>query len=369
MLDVMILNAYHRGDWLVEQLKDSLHAIETLDISEVVGPREDVDLQGPFGVFEKSDAEALQWFLNNRRVTTQKRGWVLWTEKGTFESQGPFRDFQIQSGADNIDSIFKSMFSTIDRPAPLLRALPKMLEQTGSNYLLSRQFLKEKEKRRTVKASDHFDLTSTPGQKTIKWNEHTFEAQFVISFLLPHELMARAPVGLSQLLTSEPLRPRLCWQRARFKIESSFNLAALAEQITLVTHLEEPWFEENLLILQKTEEQAETQEWDIWFRTWFDIHKEKKYFSGIQKRVQKVLLEKIPEATITCVEAPLETTERNAHSLYPIFDQQEWLLHTKFFANGVFFAASDKCENFSLSQGIEVQKRILKQIEEELKGG
>jgi hypothetical protein len=366
MLDVMILNAYHRGDWLVEQYKNTPYAVETLDISEVVGPREPEDLHGPFGLFADVDPTAQDWFSKNRELSPQKEGWVLWTDEGTFQSKGPFRAYQAQQMGVLSDTVLKSWLSTTDRPAQMWRGLPPVLQQSENGYLLSKAFQTQPEQRRTVKAQDSFNITSAPGHKIIKWQEHTFEAHFVVSFLLPHELMARAAVGLNQLLSGEALRPRLCWQRARFRIETPFALDSLPEQFCLVAKTHEPWFEENLLVLQRA---SQKDEWDVWFRTWYDVHKEKKYFSGLQKRLQGVLLSRVPDAAITCVRAPVETTEKLAHSLYPVYDLQEWTLHTKFFANNVFHGAGDKYENYSPSQMLAIQAKIYKQIDEELKGG
>jgi len=366
MLDVIILNAYHRGDWLVEQYKNTPYAVEVLDISDVIGPRDEADVRGPFGSFAGVDASVDEWLLKTRTVTRQKEGWVLWCDRGTFQSQGLFRGYESEVLGDVCDTVMKSWLSTTDRPAALWRSLPAVLPQSENGYLLTKSFLNMPEKRRAVKSADSFSLTSETNRKVIKWNDHTFESRFVVSFLLPHELMARAPVGLNQLLTAEPIKPRLCWQRARFRIETSFDLAALPEQLCWVNRLEDPWFEENMLVLAKTENSSE---FDIWFRTWFEVHKEKKYFSGLQKRLQAVLASKFSDAAIACVQAPLETTDKGAQSLYPVYDLQEWALHTKFLSGGIFYGGDDKYESFAPRQAVQMQSRIFKQIDEELKGG
>lgn len=366
MLDVIILNAYHRGDWLVEQYKGTQYAVETLDISDIVGPRDEVDLHGPFGLFTGTDAETEEWLSRHREVEMQKDGWVLWTDQGTFQSKGLFRGYQTQLFGEMADTVLKSWLSTTDRPAQMLRTQPALLPQTENGYILSKKFLTNPEKRRTVKGTDAFSVTSTPSSKTVKWNENVFEAHYVVSFMLPHELMARAPLGLNQLLTSEPLKPRLCWQRARFRLETSFNLNSLPKQLTMVSRINDPWFEENMLVVQKT---AVENELDIWFRTWYDVHKEKKYFSGLQKRLQNTLLAKFTDGVVTCIQAPLETTEKIAHSLYPVYDLQEWSLQTKFFTGGILYGAQDKCEDYSPPKMLDIQRRIFKQIDEELKRG
>ncbi len=367
MLDVMILNAYHRGDWLIEQYKGTSYAVETLDVTEAIGTRFVEDLMGPFGCFLDTNNEKSKWYIERHLHDVQKQGWALWMERGTWETNGLFKELNESSPSQPLfESALKNLISTTDRPLQVLKSTPALGSAVRMPYCIFRNFQSSPEKRRTVKNADKLSVSSVASHKVIHWNEHTFEAQFVVSFLLPHELMARASLGFNQLLTTEPLRPRLCWQRSRWRIESSLAEETLPLQLAIIFREQDPWIEDNFIILKKT---GEAQTWDIWFKSWYEVHKEKKYFSEVQKRIHKNLQQKIPGAVMTCTEAPWEAQDKAAVSLYPVYDYEEWSLHTKFFDKGIFYGAADKCEMWTPAHALEVQQRIFNQIDEELKGG
>jgi len=364
MLDVIVLNAYHRGDWLIEQFKSREAKIQVLDVSAMIGEREDADIFGPFGFFSGSNPGIEEWLTQHHQLQLQTRGWTLWSENGTFESAGMIHEFQAQQGGEVYQNILKSWHSHLDRPSKFLAATKGPGPSEGGFYI-HRAFAKSKNGAAAVKTDDVVNFSTEPGKKIVTWNDTTYESHFVISFLLPHEAMACAESGFGKLLTGEALRPRLCWQRARVNLKTTHRTEILPDHLLYVNRLDEPWIEDNFLILQKT---ADAGGFDIWYRGWFEVHKEPSYFAKLSDKMAGRLREKMPDLEMKVVKAPTETEAAMA-TLFPIYDIQEWGLQTKWFANGIYSAWLDKCESFSLASQIDLQMMVLRHLDEELKGG
>lgn len=366
MLDVIILNAYHRGDRLIKSMQALGKSYEVLDVSAVIGERSLADMQGPFGIFMHPQNLESQWLLETQKLSPQSSGWTVWSDEGTYESQGLFADYQRQNLPMVLSNFFKSWWSNVDRPLRMLEtvALPEL---SHLQYMMPDEFLQSSQFGHQIKAEDILKISEEPGMKRVLWNEKTFEAQYVISFLLPHEVMALADRGFSRLLRGEALKPRLAWQRARFSLKG-WNFSQMPRETLVVPQSQNPWINENFMVLKKRESGNDSAIFDVWFRTWFDVHTVSGHYAELSSRIQRNLRGYFPGADFSELEKPAEI-DSAVQTLFPIYDLHEQQLQKKWYAAGVFSGSVEKSESYLSLHTAELQGHILKQLDEELKGG
>lgn len=372
MLDVIVLNAHRRGDWFLGQLEKSKRKFEVFDLSKALGERSDEDIFGPFGwmksperVLEDESAGLGFWLQSRAETQVQTQGWAVWSDKGNFEAHGLLREHQKKNFAGLEQSLFKNFFSSIDAPIQTQNSWPMPATMDGE-YLIPRKFRSSPSWPVTEVTSEKMlSLETQPGRRLFRYEGRDLTASFVVSFLNGYEMMSLPQSGLARLLSGEALQPRLVWQKCRIRLLSEPALEPLPVQLCLVPRISEPWVEDNALVLQKT---SEAGVWNLWYRTWYKVHRDEKYFNELFPRLQETLAAQIPFSASRLLEKPAEV-EGQGTALHAIYDHTEWDAQQKWFTQGVFWGGGEKNPNFAWTWSIALQSRIFKSLQEELTRG
>lgn len=355
MLDVMVFTAHRRGEYLIEQLQQSDIRFQVFDFTRHLGERDEKDLLGPFGFFagEKAKMEYRAWMEKMYVFSKQKQGLTFFTDQGLLETTGLVSDYQKKQLTGMALSLGTSLLSTIDFP---LRSLPdrEPFCDVFSDYYLPWTIHNARTKAMEVSGTFHFE--TRPGVKTLHCDGRDFTSAHVMSFLSGAELMVLQNQGMASLMVQEPLRPRMCWQRAEIILSSDVDMDVMPLQTVFAPHFEEPWLDTGFFILHRQENEGY---YSLWFRTWFERHGSQEHFSQLAKAFEKTLAKHIPGAKTQWTQLPFETQHEDAISLYPIFDLKEWNSQKKWLENGVYQGGADKLQNYLWSHNLSHQESLV----------
>ncbi len=361
MHDVIVLNAFHRGDWFIDQLTAQGKNVHVFDWSEKMGERSDAEMLGPFGLFgeEKMNPQLGAWLNKNYDKHLQNSGWSVWSDFGTFEAQGPFRVPQYFQNEKWINPIFKNFISKIDWPRNFWETSGTTMNPVHDYWVL--KSAGPKVRGISLQAEDIISLQIHRENKSIHVNDKVWSAPFFVFFLNSYEMAPFFDEGLAAQVRGEILRPRFCWQRFQVKIETEASLQQMPVRSLLVDKSQDPWWEENFLVLHKT---SNAGEFDVWLRSYFDFHQNEDYFHKMYDSIVPLLRNKFSASAIHCLEKPKELTHANYQSLFPIYDSATWEKQSSWYADGLFYVGTEKVNDFLFSTYWALQNLILQGLTE-----
>lgn len=361
MHEVIVINAFHRGDWFIDQLTAMGKNVQTFDWSEKMGERSDAEMLGPFGLFgeEKINPELRIWIDTNYEKTLQPAGWTLWSDKGTFEAQGPFRVPQYFQNEPWIESTFKNFVSKLDWPPKKWAELERHFNPIHDYWTLSSAG--PKVRGISLLPEDSVYVSITRDKKSLVVNEKEYVAPFFVFFLNSYEMAPFYDEGLAALIRGGTLRPRQCWQTCQVQIETLARLDKMPSRTLVVGQSADPWFEKNFLVLNKTKDASI---FDVWFRSYFDFHQKEDYFQKIESGISHLLQKKLAATSVHCVQKPRELLNENYQSLFPIYDPVAWETQSSWYADGLFYVGTEKVSDFLFSTYWALQNLILQSLKE-----
>ncbi len=366
MHDVIVINAFHRGDWFIDQLSSLGKKVQVFDWSEKLGERSDSEMSGPFGLFgeEKIHADLRTWIDQNYEKSLQPAGWSVWSDFGTFEAQGPFRVAQFFQNEKWVESLFKNFTSKIDWPRAKWLDMECPMNPVHDYWLLAGAG--PKVRGISLLPEDQVRLQINRDKKSIQINEQEWVAPFFVFFLNSYEMAPFYDEGLAAMVRGDVLRPRLCWQKMQLQIETLSQLHKMPERTLLVHRSEDPWTEHNFLVLHK---EKNKNVFDVWFRSYFDLHQKETYFLKVQEQIIEVLKTKFNASTVTCLQKPRELLSENFYSLFPIYDPMAWETQSSWYVDGLFYVGTEKVNDFFFSTYWALQNLIVQSLKEGKKYG
>ena len=263
--------------------------MQVFDWSEKMGERSDAEMLGPFGLFgeEKMNTGLLQWLEKNYEKKLQPSGWSVWSDFGTFEAQGPFRVSQYFQNEKWIQPIFKNFTSKLDWPRKLLESSAPTMNPVHDYWVLANAG--PQVRGISLQPEDSVSLQISRVSKTISVNGQVSSAPFFVFFLNSYEMAPFFDEGLAAQIRGDVLRPRFCWQKLRVHVETSAALQQMPERSLLIEKSQDPWIEQNFLVLNRTEE---LKVFDVWYRSYFDFHKSEEYFNRLYSLIEDTLKKK-----------------------------------------------------------------------------
>lgn len=361
MHDVIVINAFHRGDWLIDQLSSMGKNVQVFDWSEKLGERSDAEMSGPFGLFgeEKIHDGLRSWIDQNYEKNLQPAGWSVWSDFGTFEAQGPFRVAQFFKNEKWVESLFKNLTSKMDWPRSKWEQLEQPFNPVHDYWTLSATG--PKVRGISLLPEDQVRLQINREKKSIHINEKEWSAPFFVFFLNSYEMAPFFDEGMAALVRGETLRPRLCWQKVQVQVETSACLQKMPQRTLLVSRAEDPWTEHNFLVLHKDKNK---NVFDVWFRSYFDFHQKESYFNKVQEQLTGVLKAKFNAESVTCLQKPRELLSENFYSLFPIYDPVAWETQSSWYVDGLFYVGTEKVNDFFFSTYWALQNLIVQSLKE-----
>lgn len=354
MLDVIVLTAFGRETWLVKKLKENGLKFKSFDVTAFFQKKAQ-SFTVPFGMrLPKEQDEILKCgYIFNK----QFQGWSLISSRGVVEANGFLKDFQLQQRGELAQKIFSHQFSTYDYPYGVLDAEETVLDITYSTY--ETVTVGESVK---VLVADPFSILLREGGQFIEHNGETVKAPYIINMLDPYmcrELESKN-VTCRELAHTRDIEPLYIWQPWHLTSAATQHLSHMPKQTVVLTSVEKPWIEENFLVVNK---EASSQEFVVWSKIIFELHRNKKYISDVQARVETTLAQqlKLKDAKI---EEHFVGTETGL-SPYPVYDFKESQMFKKWYDRGVFHCGFEVCDSFNLDEQIRVQKLVVNGLVEE----
>jgi hypothetical protein len=172
--------------------------------------------------------------------------------------------------------------------------------------------------------------------------------------------------GLAAVIRGETLRPRMCWQMMKVQIDTDAATQKMPVRTLLVDKTEDPWIEQNFLVLQKT---AQNNVFEVWYRSYFDFHQKEDYLAQVNQGISEVLSKKFAAREVSCVQRPKELLNEKYQSLFPIYDPTEWEKQSSWYADGLFYVGTEKVSDFLFSTYWALQNLILQSLKEGNKNG
>jgi hypothetical protein len=359
----MVFTAHRRGEFLLDRLAAQDIRFQAFDFTNHLGERDEKDLLGPFGFFDAENWEPghRRWLENHYVFSKQKQGFSIYSDEGTIEATGLVAAHQKEIMNEWAYPAAMSYFSSLDYPLKTLKAQPLYCDFFSQYYL---PWAVQNPKAKLMDVTAGFSYETQPGLKKLTFQNTTYTSPFVMNFLSGTECMGLAGGGLSQLISGEPLRPRQCWQRAEILLSADVDLTMMPLQVLIATQLNDPWLEDRFFVLQRQENEGY---YSLWYRTWYERHKQDEYFKKLAQSLEKTIALRIPGAKLQWLKLPLEVEAEKAVSLYPIYDVDEWNLQNKWLSNGVYNGSPDKLANYLWSQNMSHQDTMAQHFSQESK--
>lgn len=355
MLDVIVLTAFGRESWLVKKLKSKNFKFVSIDVTSYF-KKGVAGFTVPFGMSLEKDQDDL--LKSGPIFNKQFQGWSVISDRGVVESNGFLKDYQLQLRGSLAQSFFAHHFSTFDFPFGIL---PKKMEQILT-VPYSTYECTSVEESIVVDASEPLAIHLRAGGQFIEYKNETYKAPYLITLLDPYmcaELAAKN-VSCVELANTRKIEPLYLWYPLRLRSLAAQHLSHMPKQTLVVSEADKPWLEENFIIVNK---EASSDEFTVWLKVIFDLHKNEKYISELKARVQNTLAQQLK-----LQDAKIENhfvTPNEGLSPYPVYDQQEIQLYKKWYDRGVFHCGFEVCDSFNLDEQVRVQKLVVKGLIEE----
>lgn len=351
---IVILSAYHRAQWLANELKSKGYNVTYLDFSERLGGLSPEAWIAPFGHFQTKKINYSQnvWLSEGTTTITIPNGFTILSEIGPIEFQGPlhrlsFKRYNIDQ--DEIDYLkasitmndeayqkFKNHFLGMSFEETWLlhfghqlasqtfyenafairnknRSLP--LTEGWSIRTLSRrgaletlQMSKDKGVEvYSVKALKDIKVTGSEVESIsiydTKDNSKEIIGDTFINFLSQEELFAIHSGSFSKVIEGDPISSDWFWTRYRFFTNQNDVTEILPQAFCMIEDRFMPWTHHNLLIIHRG---LRAHEFIAWARIPSNYRLQQNSLESVGSEIHRVLTEKFVGIKVQQMELPLE---------------------------------------------------------------
>jgi hypothetical protein len=412
-MKIVILSAYHRSQWLANELRSKGHDVVYLDFSEKLGGLSPEAWIAPFGYFQTQKINYSQnvWLSEGTSTNTITNGFTVLAEKGPIEFQGPlhalsFKRYKIDQ--DELDYLkasitmsdegyekFKNHFVGMSFEETWLlhlshqlasqtyfenafsiknknRSLP--LTETWSVRTLSRRGAHETLQMSEDKGVQIYSVgtlksfaTTTAGLQSInildnKENAVEITGDTFINFLSQEELFAIHPESFSQLIEGEPVRSDWFWTKYRFFTNQNDVTEILPQSFCLIEDRFMPWTHHNLIIVHRG---LRAHEFIAWVRIPTNYRLKQPLLEDVGSEIQRVFNQKFVGIEIQQMELPSEclATEFQVQAPHlPIYSQSNLEKLKLPNLKNLMWCGPEVWERLDTSYLLEYQNQILLKI-------
>ncbi len=335
-LDVFIVSAFGRCDWLAVELKTLGLSVALIDVSADLGNWPMEDVTGPFGLFmlENYPQSFLEYISHIGHPTAVDSGFTIWTGDGPIEMKSSvtayrFAQLGLHPKMRDLLTAHES-FSVKDKNQLEAMAFQEIWPLQLACQLSSTTF---RAKRTSLLNDGALPLmnsffvnrpTRDGLERSLKWVEshgvHVFRNSQIVDIAMAGrrqltgiELQGsesgffRFENFVSSLSSEETffLNERMgkklfpqgaidcswSWMRFRLKVENCVEVSSLPQAVCWMMDVMEPWTHENLCLLEKT---ALPQNLDAWVKLPTVQRFNKDYLTSIGQKIVQNFEEKIP---------------------------------------------------------------------------
>lgn len=402
-IDVLVVSAFGRGQWLAAELRAQKMQVLLLDVTSKLGVWPPEDGEGPFGVFKVENFEDsfLEYLNHGDPIENVENGFCVWLPSGPLELKGPLTRYhweRLKMPARWLDSlargervVARASDSEFLRMWPL--ALASQLASThfvpaveavasGRQIPLAATFGVRFPTRKGVEqslrwlrdrgvvASDKTDVLdlSFASRKQVSGVELKGE----ISGLRKIDQLVWTLTGSETRFMSEKIalhlfpkgvvNPSWAWVRYRLTMKNDPTLQRLPLHTVLFEDVESPWSHSNLMILQKT---ASERSVDAWMRIPAVQRFNRGYVEEHGRRLIEILSRRLPKTQPEIQSLPQEasyTSQEIGEARYPVWTSGLDPARTRLKAVNVHFESAENRETYSLDEEYEQQKNLRDQL-------
>lgn len=364
-MKIVILSAYHRAQWLANELKSKGHSVVYLDFSERLGGLSPEAWIAPFGHFQTTKINYSQnvWLSEGTSTVPITNGFTILSEKGPIEFQGPlnklsFKRYLIDqdeldylhaaiSMSDEAYQKFKNHFHGVSFEQTWLLHLSHQL--ASQTYFENAFSIKNKNRSlpmtegwsvRTLSrrgAQETLQMSQDKGVeiysvgKLKKFTSNNLGLQSVtiedakensveilgdtfLSFLSQEELAGISPESFSQVIDGQPITSDWFWTRYRFFTNQNDVTEILPQSFCMIEDRFMPWTHHNLMIVHRG---LRAHEFIAWVRIPSNYKLKENRLQNVGAEIQRVFVEKFVGIQIQQMELPLESLATEFQVLAP----------------------------------------------------
>lgn len=413
---IVILSAYHRAQWLANEMKSKGHEVVYLDFSERLGGLSPEAWIAPFGYFQTKKINYSQnvWLSEGTSTGTITNGFTVLSEKGPIEFQGPlnrlsFKRYNIDQ--DELDYLRASITMSDEAYQKFKNHfIGKSFEETWllhlSHQLASQTYFENafaiKNKNRSLPMTEGWsvrtlsrrgaqetlqmskdkgvDVHSVKALKTVKANGSELQmiqisdskdnakditGDIFINFLSQEELFAIHPTTYSNLVEGEPVSSDWFWTRYRFFTNQNDVTEILPQSFCMIEDRFMPWTHHNLMMIHRG---LRAHEFIAWVRIPSNYRLQQNMLENVGAEIHRVFTEKFIGIKIQQMELPLEclATEFQVQAPHlPIYSQSKLSELREPKHKNFMWCGPEKWERLDTSFLLDYQIKILDLIEGE----
>lgn len=413
---IVILSAYHRSQWLANELKSKGYEVSYLDFSQRLGGLSPEAWIAPFGYFQTKKINYSQnvWLSEGTATSTITNGFTILSEKGPIEFQGPlnklsFKRYKVDQ--DELDYLrasvtmndeayekFKHHFLGVSFDESWLlhlshqlasqtyyenafairnknRSLP--LTETWSVRTLSRRGAQETLQMSNDKGVDVQYVKALKGIKIEggelkalqisdqKDNSKDIAGDLFINFLSQEELSSVHAASYGQLIDGEPVTCDWFWTRYRFFTNQNDVTEILPQSFCMIEDRFMPWTHHNLMLVHRG---LRAHEFIAWVRIPSNYRLQQNMLENVGKEIHRVFTEKFIGMKVQQMELPLEclATEFQVQAPHlPIYSQSKLEKMNMPKTKNLMWCGPEVWERLDTSYLLDYQQEILQKIQGE----
>ncbi len=361
---IVLLSAYHRAQWLANELQSKGHEVTYLDFSDRLGGLSPEAWASPFGFFQTTKINYSQnvWLSEGAEIRKIENGFTFLSEKGPLEFQGPLNRFSYKRYKVNQDELdylrasvgmsdeaylkFKTHFYSYSFEDTWVlhfahqlasqtyyanafairdsnRALP--LTEPWSVRTLSRRGAQESLQMSHDKGVDVVHVKALKEVSfsggTIKSIQivdkkdrgHTINGEVFAAFLSQEELFAIHSKTFGELFDKDPLRSDWFWTRYRFFTNQNDITEVLPAAFCMISDRFMPWTHHNLVMIHRG---LRSHEFVVWARIPSNYRLQQRMLDNVGNDIKTAFEEKFVGLKVNQMELPLEclATEFQVHA-------------------------------------------------------
>ena len=410
---IVILSAYHRAQWLANELKSKGYEVSYLNFSDRLGGLSPEAWVPPFGHFQTKKINYSQnvWLSEGVSISTIANGFTILSDKGPLEFQGPLNRLSFKRyfvDQDELDYLrasttmslegyqkFKNHFLSYSFEQTWLlhlshqlasqtyyenafairnknRSLP--LTETWSVRTLSRRGAQESLQMSKDKGVDVHSVSAVKGVKTSganlqsitivdsKGETKEITADTFISFLSQEELFAIHSKTFNELISENPVSSDWFWTRYRFFTNQNDVTEVLPQAFCLIEDRFMPWTHHNLIMIHRG---LRSHEFIAWVRIPSNYRLQQNKLESVGSEIERVFNEKFIGIKIQQIELPLEclATEFQVQAPHlPIYSQSNLEKMKMPKQKNLLWCGPEVWERLDTSYLLDYQTQIFNQI-------